>query len=333
MELYRKLVSTVVLTVIIYSVWKYLFFCSALNLHPFDKEFSLKNQTPGVDSIYDRFTASNPKFSEEYYDNVDDYDDNLWGNKLMSLFMKNQGGGGYNAMFIRKHVFSPEYEYELLLNPVSDSDTILDCGPGSGKFCSHVISNYPGATYYGITNSRKQCEHLKRKFKQNASVNFVYGSFDSLTEHFSSNMFDKVFFLETHGYSHARKKLFGNVHFVLKPEGRCLIKSPSFPLGERDSTFIKDLTHSWGYNFSNVHSQLLDLDSCGFSQMQYNKHSFLFAELHALVRFVLAVYVWPMRIHRNIYSYFETWPARVHHVAQMLLHIPCSHTYFIVCSK
>ena len=222
----------------------------------------IENKFYKWDKIYSELDHRNG----DYYDEID-YEnfDISWSE------IKN---GAHNVINIKSSITEKDYSYESRLSHLKDGDTILDCGIGNGAFCDYIFKNFKNIKYYGITNSETQYKYVTKKFKNFKSAHFILDSFDNIQNHFEGSFFDKIYFLESHGYSLNRVKLLKQVFNSLNTNGLLFIKSPT--ANYNLNSFIAGITcNAWCYNFSTKEAELYDLYQCGFSNIEYKTINFL----------------------------------------------------------
>jgi ubiquinone/menaquinone biosynthesis C-methylase UbiE len=339
----KLIIIFIIVFILFLSLCKYIYYKKSLKLDNYSKKISLKkknNITINFDEIYNNFIKKKPNFSTQFYNTVSNYDNEFWSptiKGIIGLFNKQYSSGAYNSLIFKKHFFAKDYEYEITLNPINNNDIVLDCGPGCGEFCYYITNKYPTITYYGITNSEKQYNYLKNKYKKK-SIHFIYGSFDNLNLYFNENTFDKIYFLQTHGYSLNRKKLFQNIYKILKKNGKCLVKSPQiYCITPSEKKFAFDAINSWGYNFSDVHTQLIELDNCNFQSLKYKEIPYLYGCLYEplCIGGLVCIPLYPIGVHHIIFEYFKTYKERLLYVSKLIKYLfnKCLSEYFIVCTK
>lgn len=118
-------------------------------------------------------------------------------------------------------------DYTMRSARMKASEHVLDagcgvCGPAT-YFAQHVPGIYIEACTISPVQHRKALENIER-LGITASVNVKQLDYHTLSEHFNSNTFDLVYFLESFGHSNQKHLLIDECWEVLKPGGRIYIK-------------------------------------------------------------------------------------------------------------
>lgn len=220
-----------------------------------------------LDKMYDNVIKikSTPRNTGMYYDE-------LSSSSLFSI------GGTHNAGCYRKNIFNSPCEFDYIMSGLierkNDKLIILDAGCGIGGMSFYLLNNMPNIKVVSITNSTLQRDIvnkqiLDQKLQNRMTVHVI--DFDNLSNHFNNNTFDYVLFLETHGYSKDRPKLFDQVYNILKPNGKIYIKTPAFRNTSNKS--IKkiqyDVLKFWRYNHSTKEEIMNDLLKSKFIDIKY----------------------------------------------------------------
>jgi len=178
-----------------------------------------KNNTEELPKEYQRFLNAEHTYDDLtkiYYDLISDD----LQNKL-SLY--------YNGALIVDLNTDPttfiEQDVENIIkySKMSEEDSVLECGCGSGYFFKWLIRKHPHIKYKGIDLSANQIVNAKklnskhsRRFKQSNWNNIEY----------ADKSFDTILFLETIGYAKDIDQLLSECHRVLKPGGKLFSKHP-----------------------------------------------------------------------------------------------------------
>ena len=89
--------------------------------------------------------------------------------------------------------------------------------------------------------------------------------FDQINSIFKENQFDKIFFLESHGYSKNRDKLFQNCNKLLNKNGLLYIRTPVlYDRKNEENIHYSKVTNYWRYNFSTANNICIDLEKNNF---------------------------------------------------------------------
>lgn len=229
-------------------------------LKDYPKEVETDNY---LDKMYDRVLEK-----EQDESDVGMYYDKLSGSFLFDV------NESHNAFTFKNTIMSSPSEFNYLLadlNKMKDKElVILDCGCGVGGLSFYLASQLTKAKIVAITNSQKQYEIVRQKILDKHLENRMTVAvidFDKIMDHLEKNTFDYIFFVESHGYSKDRLKLFKNVNDLLKVGGKLYIRTPAFQ--NSNSEIMKELQRKeikfWRYNFSNRELIMNDLLNVGFS--------------------------------------------------------------------
>ena len=102
---------------------------------------------------------------------------------------------------------------------------VLEVGCGGGQ--NSIALAKKGALYTGIDLSGEQLKYARSLAeKEGIKVNFLKGSFQNLSNFFKPNSFDLAISAWAFQYSPNLKKLFKQVHFVLKKRGLFVFSMP-----------------------------------------------------------------------------------------------------------
>lgn len=126
-----------------------------------------------------------------------------------------------------KHVDRIEKEivkkYLSTLNKNSNLK-VLDIGPGGGRWSQLMLDYLPKSEVYACDLSVGMVENLKEKFKGRSRFNALVGDMQSLP--FKDNYFDLVLSIRAIKYAQNQKKVFEEVHRVLKPNAKGIMELP-----------------------------------------------------------------------------------------------------------
>lgn len=106
-------------------------------------------------------------------------------------------------------------EYVKLNNSMS----ILDIGCGNGQFYEFIKKHY-NCKYYGIDLSENQIDNCKKKYGESF---FECADMHTFKTH---QKFDVCYLIESIGYSNNISLLVKNIHSLLNPGGKVIIKFP-----------------------------------------------------------------------------------------------------------
>uniref|UniRef100_A0A6C0AKR3 Methyltransferase domain-containing protein n=1 Tax=viral metagenome TaxID=1070528 RepID=A0A6C0AKR3_9ZZZZ len=262
---------------VIHLFYKYCIYKLMLSLGKYDFPIDVSNN-----ELYkwDKLYYENKDAEGNYYDKVD-YNSSKWCVNEKS----------HNAIILRPSYFHNTYYYETKIMDIKNDDVILDCGFGNGDFCEYLMSNYKNITYYGISNSKTQVDFVKNRFKNNKNINIIFDTYDNLKKHFNKPTINKVFFIESHGYSNNRLELFKQVYNLLLPGGKMYIKSPCFK-PNTNKNIVKNNISVWAWNWSLVDANLYDMYKAGFSNIKYkNKNYSSLLISYSMKLFLSMIYV------------------------------------------
>ena len=187
-----------------------------------------------------------------YYDKVD-----------YTLFKINTT---HNASIIKKSMFSESpYFYDYIQSNAHEASYILDCGCGTGDFSIYLANKIPNCKIVSFTNSPKCLEEARKNIKQHnkeKQITTLLLDFDNLNT-LQHNGFDRIYFIESHGYSQNRATLFKHCKSLLRKNGMIYIRTPSFY--NQYHKHLKDITNFWKYNFSTSDNICYDLHNCGLT--------------------------------------------------------------------
>ena len=177
----------------------------------------------------------------------------------------------HNASIMKKSYLSKSpYQYDATEANIQNGDTILDCGCGTGNFSIYVANQYPKSKIVAITNSKKCLNEARKNIESHFlehRIQTILLDFDHLEQLPKHLLFDKIFFLESHGYSKDRINLFTQCKQRLKEKGTLYLRTVSFY--DKDEKHLHHIIDFWKYNFSTTHNQCSDLNSTGFKNIQY----------------------------------------------------------------
>jgi precorrin-6B methylase 2 len=168
---------------------------------------------------------------------------------------------GYSTCLLRKYLWSNATDVYLELGEVKDGHHLLDAGCGTGVQAIHFCKKLPLLTISCIVNSEKCYKTTLKnveKAKLTDRIKVYFMDFDHLAEPILSQRFDRIFMIQTVGYSVDRRNLFKNLYPLLKPEGKLFISTATIR-GEVKDEQANNIIQIWKYNFSTIGSILTDL--------------------------------------------------------------------------
>jgi len=170
---------------------------------------------------------------------------------------------GYYTCLLRKYLWSNANDVNLKLAEVKDGHHLLDAGCGTGVQAIHFCKKLPLLTISCIVNSEKCYKTTLKnveKAKLTDRIKVYFMDFDHLSEPILSQRFDRIFMIQTVGYSVDRRNLFKNLHPLLKPEGKLFISTLTVNISSTvDDAHVNNVIKTWKYNFSTLGSILSDL--------------------------------------------------------------------------
>jgi cyclopropane fatty-acyl-phospholipid synthase-like methyltransferase len=127
------------------------------------------------------------------------------------------------ASFPGRHSHAP-YAAELVLLKPKDGMRLLELGCGSGA-AAYYLASRRNIEIVCVTNSAVQADICRRKCaKFGSRVRVIVTDFDSLD--LPSESFDAIYALESIGYTKDLDAWLSRCWWMLKPEGRLMIRSP-----------------------------------------------------------------------------------------------------------
>ena len=167
---------------------------------------------------------------------------------------------GYFTCRMRKYPWSNANDVLLETAGMEDGFHLLDAGCGTGLTAIHFCKQYPNITVSCIVNTtalyKKTYENIQ-KAKLQDRIRVYQMDFDHLTEPILSQRFERIFMIQSVGYSVNRKKLFQELRALLKPKGKLVIAT--ITVTSQDEDHVKDIISLWKYNFSTLDNILYDL--------------------------------------------------------------------------
>jgi SAM-dependent methyltransferase len=189
---------------------------------------------------------------------------------------------GYYTCLLRKYLWSNANDVNLELADVKDGDHLLDAGCGTGVQAIYFCKKLPLLTISCIVNSEK-CYKTTIKNVEQAKltdrIKVYFMDFDHLSEPILSQRFDKIFMIQTVGYSVHRRNLFKNLHTLLKPNGKLFISTLTVNISSTvNDEHVNNVIKTWKYNFSTLGSILSDLKEYNtkYVQLDQKKGTYIF---------------------------------------------------------
>ncbi len=167
---------------------------------------------------------------------------------------------GYYTCLLRKYPSSNANDAQLELAEVQDGMHLLDLGCGTGEQAIHYCRRFTNLTVCCVVNVEKLYRTTYENIKKAnllERIQVYCMDMDRLVEPIQSQRFDRIFMIQTVGYSVQRKTLFHHLHSLLKPSGKLLIST--LTVSSNDDEHIQQVISLWKYNFSTLESILKDL--------------------------------------------------------------------------
>ena len=172
----------------------------------------------------------------------------------------------HNSSIIKKSMFSESpYYYDYIQSNAHEASYILDCGCGTGDFSIFLANKLPNCKIVCFTNSQKCLDEARKNIKKQNKENQITPivlDFDNL-DTLPWKGFDRIYFIESHGYSKNRSNLFKLCKPLLNKNGMIYIRTPSFY--DQYHRHLDRITNFWKYNFSTTHNICYDLHACGLT--------------------------------------------------------------------
>ena len=167
---------------------------------------------------------------------------------------------GYFTCRMRKYPWSNANDVLLETAGVEDGFHLLDAGCGTGLTAIHFCKQFPRLTVSCIVNTAslyKTTYDNIQKANLHDRIRVYQMDFDHLTEPILSQRFDRIFMIQSVGYSVHRKNLFRNLRPLLKPKGKLVIAT--LTITSADNILLKKIISLWKYNYSTLDNILYDL--------------------------------------------------------------------------
>ena len=181
----------------------------------------------------------------------------------------------YSTCVFPRAVFTQPYSAEYLLLEPGDGMRLLDLGCGSGA-AAYALAKKCRVEIVGVTNSAVQAEICRRKFAVfDGRVQVMVADFDHLD--LPDESFDRIYALESIGYTKDLDAWLTRCWRMLKPGGRLLIRSPGALDGCRREDDYRSVTaffENWRYNFFGANLLVFKLRQLGFDQIRYRRLPF-----------------------------------------------------------
>lgn len=181
----------------------------------------------------------------------------------------------YSTCVFPRTPFTQPYSAEYLLLEPADGMRLLDLGCGSGA-AAYALARKCRVEIVGVTNSAVQADICRRKFAAfDGRVQVVVADFDRLD--LPDESFDRIYALESIGYTKDLDAWLARCWRMLRPGGRLLIRSPGALDGcrrERDYLSVTAFFENWRYNFFGANLLVFKLRQLGFGPIRYRRLPF-----------------------------------------------------------
>ena len=175
---------------------------------------------------------------------------------------------GYNTCRLRKYPWSNAMDVYLDLAEIKEGFHILDVGCGTGVHAIHYCRKFSNISISCIVNTKNLYERTYENVKAANLLDRItvyLMDMDNLVEPILSQRFDRIFMIESLGYSKDRKKLFDNLYSLLNLSGKLFISTPT--ISTTNLREIEYMISLWQYNFSTLQTILSDLKQ--YNDVQY----------------------------------------------------------------
>jgi SAM-dependent methyltransferase len=181
----------------------------------------------------------------------------------------------YSTCVFPRTLFTQSYSAEYLLLEPADGMRLLDLGCGSGA-AAYSIASKCRVEIVGVTNSAVQADICRRKFAAfDGRVRVIVADFDHLD--LPDESFDRIYALESIGYTKDLDAWLTRCWRMLRPGGRLLIRSPGALDGcrrEHDYRSVTAFFENWRYNFFGANLLVFKLRRLGFDPIRYRRLPF-----------------------------------------------------------
>lgn len=170
----------------------------------------------------------------------------------------------YNLLHHKKSKNGNLYEIDEKKSNIKNGLKIIDCGGGNGDFYGYLSKKYKNLDYTIIEKNGANIVKIKAKYPK---VNVIHDTFDNIHQYFKKNTVDRILFMESHGYSQDKNKLFQKCYDLLKKNGILYIKSIGFinsNIGIIKNSQMKYINNTQ-YNMEHHHHTMNYLNKIGFN--------------------------------------------------------------------
>jgi ubiquinone/menaquinone biosynthesis C-methylase UbiE len=154
---------------------------------------------------------------------------------------------------------------------IQPGDCVLDAGCGVCGPSIDIAQHIEGITIDAITLSPAQANTARELVQQAGLADQIrvhIGDFHNLP--FADEGFDRVFFLESSGYSYNRQQLFSEVYRVLRPGGSLYIKEPfrkESSLSNPEEQELAELNQIYVYKIARMSEVVAAISAAGFQNI------------------------------------------------------------------
>lgn len=179
-----------------------------------------------------------------------------------------------NGILDRTLALIQPYKYVLNYLKPKKGEKILDAGCGVGG-ASLWLATESKSEYVGITLSEIQLEQAQKNVKKRHLENQVsFLCADYSNTDFLNNSFDGIFGLESFCYSYPNsKKLFGEMHRILKPKGKIVMLDGVFlrhPANDYEQKLAKDFCRGFRLAAMSTPEEIISqIKEAGFSKINF----------------------------------------------------------------
>jgi SAM-dependent methyltransferase len=250
------IIKIILVLFIIHSIIRYIVYKNVIILKKINSDNNLVNFD--FDIMYNKELKNN---SSEI---LSDY------NKINIESFKN----GYTTCIVRKYIWSNINDINIDLSNIIDGYHILDAGCGTAFPAIYLCKKFPNVKITCIVNVEQLYLIAYNNIKNENLLNRIkiyLMDFDNLLEPVINQTFDRIFFIQSIGYSVDRKRLLNKCYSLLKNNGKIFIATLNFNdnTNKNDYNIINYIIKCWKYNFSTLNCIINDLKNEKFRKIKY----------------------------------------------------------------